>query len=408
MKNDSHKISIIMPCYNCKDTVEEALQSVYVQNLTIPFEVVMVDDGSTDGTKDFIISLSKKYSNVRCFFHDKNRGGGAARNTAVEHATGDLIFCLDSDDLLTPGMLQKMVDYLDEKKSDAVGISKSIQFNGKDVNNVSYIVDFDYIGRRIPFDNLFGEKTQCSLYSTFLHTKESFYVAGGYPTDHGFDTQGFAFRFLANGLEACVCPDTVYLHRVNYNKSYYIREHESGKISHNWFKIYEEFLFLFNDKMKNLIINYDLNDYTSPIASVVNKESDLFIKNYNSLIRTNSKEVYKRECLESKDKCNKFDYYWLGSEEYRNRLYSKAVDYFVPALTLGVDSEKLYYKIFDSLCKINNLRYEDVADKVNNFKKLNKVKFNKSIYCCFQLPQSITTGIFFSLAIFAHSKANSG
>jgi glycosyltransferase involved in cell wall biosynthesis len=383
MNKDMHKISVIIPCFNCKDTVEDALKSVYQQNLSIPYEVVMVDDGSTDGTRDLITELSKKYPNVNYFFHEKNKGGGAARNTCVKKSTGDLIFCLDSDDMLAAGTLGKMVDYLLEKNCDAVGISRSIQFNGKNVNDVAYIYDFDYVGDKIPFSNLFGANSKCSLYSTFLFTKKSFYIAGGYPEDHGFDTQGFAFRFLANGLSACVCPGSIYLHRVNDGSSYYIREYEEGRASHNWFEIFEEFLFLFNDAAKEFILNYDLNDHKKPLFESLNylySLNNLLNPKYNLLIKQSSKEAYRDLCLSHHDDCTKYDYYWLGSEMYRSKDYSKAVDYFVLAIKTQMNNNSIYYKLFDSLCKINHIEYPNVIKKIDNFNKLNKLVFQKRTF----------------------------
>ena len=89
-----HKLSIIIPCYNCTSTLEEALSSVYTQNLTTPFEVIMVNDGSTDSTLVLITELSKKYPYITYYNHEKNRGGGATRNTGIAKTTGDLIYCL--------------------------------------------------------------------------------------------------------------------------------------------------------------------------------------------------------------------------------------------------------------------------------------------------------------------------
>lgn len=249
---ESHKLTIIIPCFNSSATLEEALVSIYVQDIKIPFEIIIVDDGSTDNTKNLIKELAKKYEKVKYFFHEKNMGGGTARNTAITKGDGDLIFCLDSDDILSPKSLDKMINLLLEKRCDGVGFSKSIKFNKKNIKDVVYIDNFGYVNEIIPFKSLF-EKATCSLYSVFLFTRKSFEVINGYPTDHGFDTQGFAFRFLANGLTAYTCPETTYLHRVNFHRSYYIREFEEGKANSNWIKIFEEFLYLFNNEVQKKI-----------------------------------------------------------------------------------------------------------------------------------------------------------
>lgn len=369
---ENHKLTIIIPCYNSSATLEEALTSVYQQNIKIPFEVVMVDDGSTDDTRELMLELSKKYQYVKCYFHKKNRGGGAARNTAIERAEGDLIFCLDSDDMLTPGMLNRMVAFMDEKKCDGVGISKSIKFKKKDVNDVAFITDFGYVGKKILFASLF-EGSACPLYSTFLHTKDAFHIAGGYPTGHGFDTQGFAFRFLANGLTAYACPDATYLHRVNFHRSYYIREYEAGKASRNWLKIYEEFLYLFKDEVKNKILAYDLNDHARPLSDFVNSIPDRFSPNYQNYLKPHAKDLYREVALKNK---SAYQLYWLGNESYEADQFTEASKFFTGSILEGVNCDLVYYKAFDSLAKVNGHDFEELKmriERLNQFKYLGRM-----------------------------------
>ena len=118
------RLSIIIPCYNCVSTLEEALASVYTQSLTTPFEVIMVDDGSKDTTADLMVTLSKMYPNVICLFNKKNHGGGAARNIGIAKSTGDLIYCLDSDNFFAPNTMQKMINFLEQIKCDGVAFSE--------------------------------------------------------------------------------------------------------------------------------------------------------------------------------------------------------------------------------------------------------------------------------------------
>ena len=63
----SVKLSIIMPCYNCENTVTEAVESIYAQNMTFPFEVIMLDDGSTDETWGLLTAFDKQYDEVKVF-----------------------------------------------------------------------------------------------------------------------------------------------------------------------------------------------------------------------------------------------------------------------------------------------------------------------------------------------------
>ena len=88
-------LSLIIPCFNCSQTLEQAVESIYRQDPVIPFDLTMVDDGSTDSTYEVMQALAGRRSNINLVRHSSNQGGGAARNSAVANSAGDLIFCLD-------------------------------------------------------------------------------------------------------------------------------------------------------------------------------------------------------------------------------------------------------------------------------------------------------------------------
>jgi glycosyltransferase involved in cell wall biosynthesis len=292
------ELSVIIPCYNCAKTLKEAVNSIYDQtNMHTPFEVVLVNDASTDNTADVIQDLSEQYPNLKHFSHQTNRGGGATRNTAVEHAQGKLIFCLDSDDILGPDTLQKLVDYQHEKQCDGVGVSTSIKFKGENVEDIAFINYFSYIGEKIPFESLLEKDgIYCPLYSTFLITKQAFQQIGGYPTEHGFDTQGIAWRFLAHGLIAYTCPDTVYLHRIQFHRSYYSREADAGKVNYNWQDIFLEHFYLFTEETQEFIRSFDGKDFSQNIFDELRKRDHVFKDNYLELVgQPHKKEVIAKE-----------------------------------------------------------------------------------------------------------------
>ena len=88
------KISVIIPAYNEIDTIEEILRRV--QALNIADEIVVVDDGSTDGTREVLQGLDN-HANVRVISHDRNQGKGAAVVTGFQNATGDVFIIQDAD-----------------------------------------------------------------------------------------------------------------------------------------------------------------------------------------------------------------------------------------------------------------------------------------------------------------------
>ncbi|MFN9557622.1 MAG: glycosyltransferase family 2 protein, partial [Dolichospermum sp.] len=110
-----HLISVIIPCYNCERFLQETLESVFQQTFT-NYEIILVDDGSTDKTADIIKSYDSK---VRAEF-TPNRGASAARNLGTSLATGEFIQYLDADDLLLPDALEKRITSLKVSGADVV------------------------------------------------------------------------------------------------------------------------------------------------------------------------------------------------------------------------------------------------------------------------------------------------
>jgi glycosyltransferase involved in cell wall biosynthesis len=89
------KLSVIVPVYNERNTVVEIIRRMRAVDLPIDREFVVVDDGSTDGTRAVLTQLGD--STVKIVTHPQNRGKGAAIRTALEHVTGDLVLIQDAD-----------------------------------------------------------------------------------------------------------------------------------------------------------------------------------------------------------------------------------------------------------------------------------------------------------------------
>lgn len=92
---DYRKLSVIIPVYNERNTVAEAIRRSRSVEIPLDREIVVVDDGSSDGTTQILSQL--KDSTVRVVFHEVNRGKGAAIRTGLDHVTGDLVLIQDAD-----------------------------------------------------------------------------------------------------------------------------------------------------------------------------------------------------------------------------------------------------------------------------------------------------------------------
>ena len=118
MLKEKMKISIIVPVYNEADTIIKVLEQV--QNLPIDLEkeIIVIDDGSTDKTKQLISGYGK--SNTKVIFHEKNKGKGAAIRTALKHVTGDLVLIQDADLEYSPRDYPRLIEPILDQKADIV------------------------------------------------------------------------------------------------------------------------------------------------------------------------------------------------------------------------------------------------------------------------------------------------
>jgi len=104
------KISVVIPAYQAAATIKDAISSVLAQTFT-DYEILVVDDGSRDGTSSLVASF--RDDRVRLLAYSTNKGAAAARNTGIQAARAELIAFLDADDLWLPEKLARQVDLMD-------------------------------------------------------------------------------------------------------------------------------------------------------------------------------------------------------------------------------------------------------------------------------------------------------
>ncbi|HEY3117048.1 MAG TPA: glycosyltransferase family 2 protein [Chloroflexota bacterium] len=131
------RLSVVMPVYNERDTIEEILERV--AQVTIEKEVIVVDDGSTDGTREILQKLAeelresatirsasrgtrdgKSKGNIRIFFEEKNRGKGAALRRGFREAQGEVVIVQDADLEYDPGDYYRLLEPIERGLADVV------------------------------------------------------------------------------------------------------------------------------------------------------------------------------------------------------------------------------------------------------------------------------------------------
>src|ERR1700694_5386297 len=112
------KLSVLMPAYNEAATVERAVAAV----LATPQakEIILVDDGSTDGTRQIADRIAEEHADVRVIVHERNQGKGAAVRSALATATGDVVLIQDCDLEYDPKDYGKLLEPIENGEADVV------------------------------------------------------------------------------------------------------------------------------------------------------------------------------------------------------------------------------------------------------------------------------------------------
>jgi glycosyltransferase involved in cell wall biosynthesis len=151
------KVTVLLPVYNRERFVAEAIESVLGQDFA-DFDLLLVDDGSTDRTPEILCEYERRDARIRVITSEVNEGIPRALNRGLEHARGEYIARLDSDDLMMPGRLTAQVDVLDAQK-DVVLVTTAydiIDEHGAYLGRFDETLPSEVIGYLLGFTNIIG------------------------------------------------------------------------------------------------------------------------------------------------------------------------------------------------------------------------------------------------------------
>jgi glycosyltransferase involved in cell wall biosynthesis len=136
------KLSVVIPIYNEKDTLEEVFRQV--QATPYDKEIVAVDDASSDGSQEILARLAQEYDNVRAFYHGRNQGKGAALRTGFAQVSGDVVLIQDADLEYNPSDYPALLEPIEKDLADVVYGSRLV---GARPHRVLYF--WHYMGNRV-------------------------------------------------------------------------------------------------------------------------------------------------------------------------------------------------------------------------------------------------------------------
>ena len=124
-------LSVVIPVYNEVDTIEEVVERAIAVDVGLKKEIILVDDCSTDGSREKLQQIAQNHASqedcsIRIYYHEVNRGKGAALRTAFEHVTGDIMIVQDADLEYDPQEYPKLLRPILEQQADVVYGSRFI------------------------------------------------------------------------------------------------------------------------------------------------------------------------------------------------------------------------------------------------------------------------------------------
>jgi glycosyltransferase involved in cell wall biosynthesis len=128
------RVTVVIPTLDRREFLEQALETVRLQTHE-PLECIVVDDGSTDGTREYLDSLD--YDDLQTIYRDEAKGLSNARNAGIDASESEYVMFLDSDDILYPHAAETLVSVLEEQSDDCAGAfasKKIVTSHGREKN----------------------------------------------------------------------------------------------------------------------------------------------------------------------------------------------------------------------------------------------------------------------------------
>ena len=218
-------ISVIMPCYNTEQYVEETLKSVLNQSFK-DYEIICLNDGSTDGTLEILKRYQQSYPNIRVI-SSENHGIAYQRNTGVQCAQGKYIYYMDSDDLLKENCLETLYQYAEADNLDVVYFEADSFYETKEIEEAfpQFLTlyhrhkEYDgiYDGRNlyIQMENAGDIKMSVGLQFTRRQFLQDNNIKFG--TERYFEDNLYTVKVTLKAGKARCVRDNLYLRRVRAN-----------------------------------------------------------------------------------------------------------------------------------------------------------------------------------------------
>ncbi|MDP2041723.1 MAG: glycosyltransferase family A protein [Algoriphagus sp.] len=199
-------VSIVIPIYNQAQFLEETFEAV-INSTFKQVEIIIVDDGSTDGSSEVALKLKHKYPEKVSVIIQENSGPAKARNEGIKIARGNYILPLDGDDLISSTYIANAVKVLEENPEVKVVYSEAEKFGDK----MGKWILKPFSLRSLSLDNM--------IFVSAFYRKKDWEIVGGYDErmTWGWEDWEFWINMLKSGGEVVKLPETGFFYRIRKN-----------------------------------------------------------------------------------------------------------------------------------------------------------------------------------------------
>lgn len=193
------KVSIIMPVYNSAEYVRKAVESVVNQDFD-DFELIMVDDGSTDGSAEVCDKLAEEYNKIKVI-HKENGGICSARNAALEIAAGEYIGFCDNDDEYLPGLIRENYEMAKTHDVDLMRYARKrilVRDDGKTSVSIAKIPEEKYVSKELFGENYAQARILDAVWSAFFRKEiiDKYCIRFDETFKYGAEDRNFSLKYL--------------------------------------------------------------------------------------------------------------------------------------------------------------------------------------------------------------------
>ncbi len=204
------RVSVVLPAFNAAATIAAAVESIRNQTLT-DWELIVVDDGSTDATADIVAAIARVDERVT-LRREPHRGVADAANTALTAARGEFVARMDADDVALPARLARQAEFLESPVNAAVGVVSSlVTFGGDRATREGYARHVDWLNTLVTPEavalNRFIESPVANpsvMFRRELVARHGAFLAGDFPEDYEL-----WLRWLDAGVRIAKLPEVL-------------------------------------------------------------------------------------------------------------------------------------------------------------------------------------------------------